>query len=168
MNTGRKNIFLPVSYPSSHSSKLSIPQVINGQRKIYSGSFDPSPSVRPIGPAFKKKVYLPRPRQVDSPFPSGFPWPGGMAEQCNRHRRKGGQCLSQASLHAAGVGEPRRAPEGPCHGQYGFGSFCRNKRTSSYGGETPSLLNPNIIPASIHRDSLTIHQIHIPVILAWC
>ena len=112
MNTGRKNIFLPVSYPSSHSSKLSIPQVINGQRKIYSGSFDPSPSVRPIGPAFKKKVYLLRPRQVDSPFPSGFPWPGGMAEQCNRHRRKGGQCLSQASLHAAGVGEPRRAREG--------------------------------------------------------
>ena len=42
-----------------------------------------------------------------------------------------------ASLLAAGGGESRRAPEGPCHGQYGFGSFCRNKRASSYGGETP-------------------------------
>ena len=29
-------------------------------------------------------------------------------------------------------------PKGPCHGQHGFGSFCRNKRTSSFGGETPS------------------------------
>ena len=71
-----------------------------------------------------------------------LPWPGGMAEQCNRHRRKGGQCLSQASLPAAGAGEPRRAPEGPCHGQNGFGSFCRNKRTSSHGGETPESFFP--------------------------
>jgi hypothetical protein len=49
------------------------------------------------------------PREGRSPTPSsptfvigdpsslyflGHPWPGGMAEQCNRHRRKGGQCLS--------------------------------------------------------------------------
>ena len=70
-------------------------------------------------------------------FPFGLPWPGGMTEQCNRHRRIGGQCVSAASLPTAGVGEPRRAPGGSCHGQHGFGSFCRNKRTSSYGGETP-------------------------------
>jgi hypothetical protein len=33
------------------------------------------------------------------------------------------QCLSVASLRAAGVGEPRREPEGPQHGQHGFGYF---------------------------------------------
>ncbi|MDT3776343.1 hypothetical protein PJI16_02060 [Nitrospira sp. MA-1] len=31
-------------------------------------------------------------------FPSLIPWPGGMAEQCNRHREKGGQCLSPSAL----------------------------------------------------------------------
>jgi len=41
----------------------------------------------------------------------GMPWPCGMAEPCSRYRKKGGHCLSAASLHAAGVGEPRRAPE---------------------------------------------------------
>ena len=33
-----------------------------------------------------------------------------------------------ASLPAAGAGEPPREPEGPYHGQYGFGSFCLNKK----------------------------------------
>ncbi len=50
-----------------------------------------------------------------------LPWPGGMTEPCNRHRRKGRQCLSpatrqrtdSASWRAAGVGELRREPEGP-------------------------------------------------------
>ena len=65
-------------------------------------------------------------------------WPCDMAEQCNRHREKGGQCLSAASLPAAGVGETRREPEGPCHGQHGFGHLCRNKSGSSCGGETPA------------------------------
>ena len=37
---------------------------------------------------------------------------------------------SGASLRAAGVGEPRRSPEGPGHGQHGFGYFCRNKSGS--------------------------------------
>jgi hypothetical protein len=80
-----------------------------------------------------------------------------MAEQCNRHRREGEQCLSpstrlrtgSASLLAAGVGEPRRASEGSWHGQHGFGSFSRKKRpalssvegASSYGAETPALQN---------------------------
>jgi len=57
----------------------------------------------------------------------------GVAEQCSRHRRKGAHCLSEASLRAAGFGEPRRAPEGPCHSQNGFGHFCRNKSSSAAG-----------------------------------
>jgi hypothetical protein len=61
-----------------------------------------------------------------------------VAEQCSRHRRKGAHCLSAASLCAAGIGEPRREPEGPHHGQHGFAYFCRNKSGSSFGGETPS------------------------------
>ncbi|WP_342348967.1 hypothetical protein, partial [uncultured Nitrospira sp.] len=60
-------------------------------------------------------------------------WPCGVAEQCSRHRRKGAHCLSLASLRAAGVGEPRREPEGPQHGQDGFGHFCRNKSGSAAG-----------------------------------
>ena len=40
---------------------------------------------------------------------------------------------SVASLRDAGVGEPRRAPEGPRHGQHGFGYFCRNKSGSAAG-----------------------------------
>ena len=76
-------------------------------------------------------------RRVHSSFPSGLPGLVAWPSSATGTGEKGGQCLSQASLPAAGVGEPRRAPEGPCHGQHGFGSFCRNKRTSSYGGETP-------------------------------
>ncbi len=40
---------------------------------------------------------------------------------------------STASLCAAGVGEPRRGPEGTRHGQDGFGHFCRNKSESAAG-----------------------------------
>ena len=76
-----------------------------------------------------------------------------MAEQCNRHRRKGGQCLSQASLPAAGGGEPRRAPEGPCYGQHGFGYFCRNKSSSSSGDQTPVSKNLPIILTLLIRYS---------------
>ena len=61
-------------------------------------------------------------------FFGSFLWPCGVAEQCSRHRRQGAHCLSTASLCAAGVGEPRREPEGPRHGHHGFGSFCRNKK----------------------------------------
>ena len=43
----------------------------------------------------------------------------------------GEHCLSEASCAAAGVCEPHRDPAGPHHGGNGFGSFCRNKRTSS-------------------------------------
>jgi hypothetical protein len=54
--------------------------------------------------------------------------------------RVAGPVLSKAE----GVGEPRRGPKGPCHGQYGFGSFCQNKRASPAGakpGNTKYLLN---------------------------
>ena len=37
--------------------------------------------------------------------------PCGVAEQCSRPRKTGAYCLSEASLCAAGVGEPRRGPE---------------------------------------------------------
>ena len=38
------------------------------------------------------------PGELIHPSPYKLPWPGGMAEQCNRHRRKGGHCLSQAEF----------------------------------------------------------------------
>jgi len=51
----------------------------------------------------------------------------GVAEQCSRHRRKGAHCLSEANLRAASVGEPRRAPEGPRHGNMVLGPFAPYK-----------------------------------------
>ncbi len=68
----------------------------------------------------------------------GITWPYDMAEQCSRHRRKGAQCLSVASLRGAGVGEPRREPEGPQYGQHGFDYFCQNKSRSA-AGPRPSI-----------------------------
>ena len=62
-----------------------------------------------------------------------LPWPRDVAEQCSRHREKGAHCLSIASLRAAGVGEPRREPEGPQYGQHGFGHFDRNQSGSAAG-----------------------------------
>ena len=40
---------------------------------------------------------------------------------------------------------------GPRTGRNGFGSFCRNKRDSSRGGETPFSLNPNNLLANDTR-----------------
>jgi hypothetical protein len=54
---------------------------------------------------------------------------------------EGGQCLSEASLRAVEVGEPRRAPKGPGHGHHGFGSFCRNKRASFAGAKPGMTIN---------------------------
>jgi hypothetical protein len=56
-------------------------------------------------------------------------------------------CLSVASLRAAGVGEPRRGPEGPNHGQHGFGHFCRSKSESA-AGTIPGNIKylPNTVP----------------------
>ena len=68
------------------------------------------------------------------------PWPCGVAVPCSRPRKPGAQCLSVASLHAAGVSEPHRAPEEPHHGLYGFGYFCRNK-SGSTAGTKPGIPN---------------------------
>ena len=66
-------------------------------------------------------------------------WPGRAVQPTSE---EGAHCLSEASLRAAGVGEPRRAPEGPGHGQHGFGSFCRNKRTSPAGAKPGMTIYP--------------------------
>ena len=114
-------------------------------------SYVPTPSGWPQGgPRFSVSgPCLSRASWAALPLYSMIPWPCGMAEPCNRHRKKGGQCPSAASLPAAGVGALRRAPEGPCHGQHGFGHFCRNKSGSSYGAETPSPIPRSILPPLI-------------------
>ena len=43
----------------------------------------------------------------------------------------------QASSAALTIGTGAKEPEGPRPGANGFGSFCRNKRTSARGDETP-------------------------------
>ena len=52
----------------------------------------------------------------------------------------GEDCLSEASSAAQTKGTGVKAPEGPRPGANGFGSFCRNKRTSACGAETPQPL----------------------------
>ena len=92
------------------------------------------------------------------PFFSSLSWPGSVAEQCSRHRRKGTHCLSpsrrlrpsSASLRAAGVGctaqGTRKAcpcgGRGPRHGQHSFVYFCQNKSGSSAGRD----------PSTTHND----------------
>ena len=49
----------------------------------------------------------------------------------------GEDCLSEASSAAQTFGTGAKAPEGPRPGAHGFGSFCRNKRISPSGDETP-------------------------------
>ena len=57
---------------------------------------------------------------------------------CGRQNPVGGEdCLSEASSAALNFGTGAKAPEGPRPGANGFGSFCRNKRISSCGAETP-------------------------------
>ncbi len=60
-------------------------------------------------------------------------WPFGMTEQRSRIQKKGGHCVSEASLPAAECGEQRSESGGSRQGTHGFGSFCRNKRTSAAG-----------------------------------
>ncbi len=85
--------------------------------------------------SYQSNVDVPRFLSVDE-ISLGIPWPYDVAEQCSRHRRKGGPCLSVASLRGAGVGEPHRKPEGPQYGQHGFDYFCRNKSRSAAGPRT--------------------------------
>ena len=71
-----------------------------------------------------------------------IPWrhlraPAGAAAPQSRTLFRGEDCLSKASSAALTFGTVAKAPEGPRPGAPGFGSFCRNKRTSSCGGETP-------------------------------
>ena len=62
------------------------------------------------------------------PFFSSFPWPCGVAEQCSRHRGKGAQCLSVASLRDAG-GLANRAgnPKGHTTANMVLGPFAETK-----------------------------------------
>ena len=63
--------------------------------------------------------------------------PAGEAAPQSRDLFGGEDCLSEASSAALTFGTGAKAPEGPRPGANGFGSFCRNKRTSSCGDETP-------------------------------
>ena len=63
--------------------------------------------------------------------------PAGEAAPQSRNPVGGEDCLSEASSAALTVGTGAKAPEGPRLGANGFGSFCRNKRTSACGAETP-------------------------------
>ncbi len=56
------------------------------------------------------------------------------------NRPFGEGCLSGASSLAILFGAEAEEPAGPRTGGNGFGSFCRNKRTSSRGGETPQIV----------------------------
>ena len=63
---------------------------------------------------------------------------GGAAPRSRPFHLGGEDCLSVASsaAHTTGTGA-QEPPWGPRPGATGFGAFCRNKRTSSCGGETP-------------------------------
>ena len=69
--------------------------------------------------------------------PRHLPAPAGVAAPQSRTLYGGEDCLSEASSAALTVGTGAKAPGGPRPGANGFGSFCRNKRTSSCGAETP-------------------------------
>ena len=66
-----------------------------------------------------------------------LPAPAGVAAPQSRNPVGGEDCLSEASSAALTVGTGAKAPEGPRLGANGFGFFCRNKRTSACGAETP-------------------------------
>ena len=55
---------------------------------------------------------------------------------------RGEDCLSEASSAALTFGTGAKAPEGPRPGAHGFGSFCRNKRTSAWRGRNPAKFLP--------------------------
>ena len=80
---------------------------------------------------------------VVSSYTRATPWrqiPGRLQARLRpspRIRYEGEDCLSEASSAAQAIGTGAKAPEGPRLGAHGFGSFCRNKRTSSCGAETP-------------------------------
>ena len=63
--------------------------------------------------------------------------PAGGAAPRSRNLFGGEDCLSEASSAALNFGTGAKAPGGPRPGANGFGSFCRNKRTSPCGADTP-------------------------------
>ena len=75
-------------------------------------------------------------------IPRAIPWrhlraPPGVAAPQSRTLFGGEDCLSAASSAALTFGTGAKAPGGPRPGAPGFGSFCRSKRTSACGAETP-------------------------------
>ena len=68
--------------------------------------------------------------------------PAGVAAPQSRNLVGGEDCLSEASSAALTFGTEAKAPKGPRLGAHGFGSFCRNKRTSACGAETPRAFLP--------------------------
>ena len=66
-----------------------------------------------------------------------LPAPAGVAAPRSRILFGGEDCLSEASSAAHTTGTGAKAPAGPRPGANGFGFFCRNKRASACGDETP-------------------------------
>ena len=69
-----------------------------------------------------------------------FMAPAGAAAPRSRIQYEGEDCLSEASSAAQTIGTGAKAPECPRPGAHGFGSFCRNKRTSA--GPQPRKYRP--------------------------
>ena len=64
--------------------------------------------------------------------------PAGVATPRSRPRCGGEDCLSVASSAALTFGTGAKAPVWPRPVAHGFGSFCRNKRTSACRGRNPA------------------------------
>ena len=58
-----------------------------------------------------------------------------MAEKCSRVRSNGEHCLSGASCAAAGLGKPRREPNGPCRADMVLGPFVETKGPRRVGAK---------------------------------
>jgi len=90
------------------------------------------------------------------------PAPSGVAVPLSRNLFGGEDCLSEASSAAQAIGTGAKAPLGPRPGANGFGSFCRNKRTSSCGGDTPHEKNKDACSpqALVSRPALRLESRH--------
>ncbi len=106
-------------------------------------SSDYATLIRPTttGEAVKIALTLPSPRGRGTKDSASF-WrhlmaPAGVAAPQSRKLFGGEDCLSEASSAALNFGTGAKEPGGPRTGANGFGSFCRNKRTSARGDETP-------------------------------
>ena len=85
--------------------------------------------------------------------------PAGVAAPQSRNPVEGEDCLSEASSAALTIGTGVKAPGGPRPGANGFGSFCRNKRTSACGDETPHSELPD--PAHFHEVAFEVEQLRV-------